>query len=223
MTTNSPLKLSEIPTLPVLLKTFPGVKAFFFDMDGTLFDTEKYHAEALIQIGIKHKIRPPHSPEALHQLMLGKADHFVYEIAKSWENFPAHWSVEDFVKEKNTLLLELLSQDQNKKYFSESMANLLKEIKQNSFTVALVTSSEKVVTMALLKQAGLDHFFSFILTRDDCPHHKPDPWPYKKAMELASSDQHETLIFEDSSVGLAAALASGAHVIEARWYQGFKI
>jgi HAD superfamily hydrolase (TIGR01509 family) len=84
--------------------------------------------------------------------------------------------------------------------------------------MALVTSSEKVVTDELLKISGLDHFFHLILTRDDCPKHKPDPWPYLKAVELSKLQQHQIIIFEDSTVGLEAAISSAHHVIKVEWY-----
>jgi len=218
MTLKTPLKLSSIPTLDTLLRTFPGVNTFLFDMDGTLFDTEKYHAHALIQIGIKYQINPPYPPQMVHDLMIGKADHLVFELIRSWDNFPKEWVLADFLNEKNNLLLDAFAKEKNTNYFSHSMNSLLQEIKNKQYFVGLVTSSEKVVTKALLKHTGLEGFFNLELTRDDCPQHKPDPWPYKKAMEMAHSDIHETLIFEDSVVGLTAATSSGAHVVKVIWY-----
>jgi HAD superfamily hydrolase (TIGR01509 family) len=74
----------------------------------------------------------------------------------------------------------------------------LDEAREANMFVALVTSSEKVVTKELLIITGLDTFFDLVLTRDDCPKHKPDPWPYVKAQEISGFEKYETLIFEDS-------------------------
>ena len=218
MITISVKPFKTIPDLPLLLAGFPGIRGIFFDMDGTLFNTEAYHTEALIKIGLEQKIRPPYAPEKVHELMMGKADYLVYEIVKSWEGFPTHWGAEEFNNEKNKNLLQILSKTNAAEYFPLDTLSLLKEIKDQKIFVGLVTSSEKVITQKLLSFAGIENFFDLVLTRDDCPEHKPKPWPYLKAIELSQFLPQETLIFEDSNVGLASATASGAHVIKVEWF-----
>jgi HAD superfamily hydrolase (TIGR01509 family) len=84
--------------------------------------------------------------------------------------------------------------------------------------IALITSSERKITEELLRLVGLNDFFNFVLTRDDSLKLKPDPWPYLKALELSGLSQDEVIIFEDSDVGLEAALQSGCHVAKVEWY-----
>lgn len=214
----TPIPFQKVPTLAELKAGFPSLKALFFDMDGTLFNTETVHAEAMFMIAKKYKIRPPHPPEAVHQLMMGKADHLVFEIIKDWEGVPKEWTAEDFISEKNQNLSELLKTTPSESYFSPHVHNLLKEARDGGLFIALVTSSEKVVTEELLRIAKLDTFFDFVLTRDDSPQVKPHPWPYHKAREVSGFEVFEILIFEDSHVGLEAATTSGAHVIKVEWY-----
>lgn len=215
---NSPIPFKKVPSLSELKNGFPSLKALFFDMDGTLFNTESVHADAMMMIAKKYKIRPPYSPEQVHGLMMGKADHLVFEIIKDWEGVPREWTAVDFINEKNANLIELLKVIPSEKYFAPEVLNLINEAKAAGLFVALVTSSEKVVTMELLKITKLDSFFHYVLTRDDTPHVKPDPWPYFKAKEVSGFETHEILIFEDSNVGLEAASSSGAHVIKVEWY-----
>ena len=80
------------------------------------------------------------------------------------------------------------------------MQTLLNDSRAAGMFVALVTSSEKVVTEELLKIAKLDSFFDLVLTRDDCPKHKPDPWPYIKAQEISGFDKDETCV-SDQNLG----------------------
>lgn len=169
-------------------------------------------------IGHQHNIRPPHDPQAVHDLMMGKADYLVFEIVKSWEGFPPEWTVKDFVDEKNKNLLNLLMKVNPDAFFPTETLEMLKTAKAAGLYLALVTSSEKVITEKLLKMAQVYEVFDLILTRDDCPKHKPDPWPYVKAMEISKLSPEECLIFEDSNVGLAAAQASKAHVIKVEWF-----
>jgi HAD superfamily hydrolase (TIGR01509 family) len=213
-----PMTMTKIPSLSELKTAYPGLKAIFFDMDGTLLDSEKYHTRAFLKIGHDHGITPPHSPEVIHSLLVGRADHLVFEVVKHWKGFPKEWTARDFVNEKNRNLLEILRNIPREKFLPAKIVELLKEGKSAGLKMALVTSSEKVVTEELLKMGDIRDYFSLVITRDDCPTHKPDPWPYKKALELTGLDKGEVVIFEDSDVGIAAGLGSGAHVIRADWH-----
>jgi HAD superfamily hydrolase (TIGR01509 family) len=213
-----PIPFSKVPTLKELISGFPTVSALFFDMDGTLFNTESIHADAMMMIAKKYQIRPPHPPEMVHELMMGKADHLVFEMIKNWEGVPTNWVAQNFIDEKNVNVIDLLRRTEVETYFSPSVSKLICEAKNAGFYLALVTSSEKAVTEELLRLTGHHDFFHFVLTRDDTPHVKPDPWPYLKAKEVSQKEIHEIVIFEDSHVGLEAATKSGAYVVKVEWY-----
>ncbi len=214
----SPIPFKKVPTLNDLKGIVPKVQALFFDMDGTLFNTEEVHAQGMLVMAKKYQIRPPYSPEEVHNLMMGKADHFVFDMIKEWPGVPEHWTAQDFINEKNANVIQILKNVDHKSYLAPEIMGLLAEAKNAGLYIALITSSEKVVTQELLKIASLDSFFDLVLTRDDCPKHKPDPWPYLKALEISGKDKNLTLIFEDSSVGIEAGLKSGVQVVKAEWY-----
>lgn len=210
--------LTVVPSLTGLKAGHPELKALFFDMDGTLLDTEKYHTQAFLKIGKDYGVVPPHSPEVIHGLLVGRADHLVFEVVKHWPGFPKEWTARDFVNEKNKNLLGILKSVPREKFLPEKVVALLHEAKKEMLTIALVTSSERVVTEELLRMGEIRDFFGLVITRDDCPAHKPDPWPYKKALELTKLSPHEVIIFEDSDVGISAAMGSGAHTMRADWH-----
>jgi beta-phosphoglucomutase len=215
---STPVPFKRVPTLNELKAGYPSLKALFFDMDGTIFNTESIHAEAMFLIARQHKIRPPMSPDAVHQLLMGKADHLVFDVIKDWEGFPKTWNAMDFINQKNANVIELLRNTDFKTYFVPEVSKLLNDARKDGMFIALVTSSEKVVTEELLKLTNMEKFFDYVLTRDDTPHVKPDPWPYLKALEVSGFEKFETMIFEDSNVGLEAATTSGSHVIKVEWF-----
>lgn len=218
-----PIPFTVIPTLSTLREGFPGIRGLLFDMDGTLFDTERFHTRAFMEMGKDHRITPPHPLPMVHEMLVGKADHLIYEVIKEWPGFPRHWSAQNFVETKTNKLLDLISSVSPDAYFPAELRSLLHEARQDGIYLAVVTSSEKVITEKLLDIAGITSLFQLVLTRDDCPHHKPDPWPYRKALEVAGLHPHEAIIFEDSQVGITAARASGAHVVKVEWHPEFDI
>ena len=51
-----------------------------------------------------------------------------------------------------------------------------------------------------------------VYTRDYGPS-KPDPWMYNQCMRVTGSNSTNTIIFEDSDVGVQGAKATGAKVV----------
>ena len=218
MTQPHPLSMKLIPDLTLLKAGFPGLKTLLFDMDGTLFDTEKYHTLALQCIGRDQKISPPLGPTELHALMMGKADHLLFDLIKDWPGFPKSWDVRAFVNEKNRYLLDILKKIDSSTYLAPAIKNLLDEAKVEGIQIGLVTSSEKIITQELITLTKLGDSFGYVLTRDDSVKVKPDPWPYLEAMKHFNALRETTIIFEDSLIGLEAGKGSGAQLIKAEWY-----
>ena len=57
---------------------------------------------------------------------------------------------------------------------------------------------------------GIEKDIDGLLSSDDVVNSKPAPDCFLKAMEMAGVTPSQTVIFEDSEIGLAAAEASGA-------------
>lgn len=215
---SSPIPYRKIPSLEEIKSRYPSVKGLFFDMDGTLFNTEPLHTKALLKIGEMYNIIAPYSSAEVHELLVGKADHLLFDIIKTWQGMPTSWETNDFVREKNLHVIELIKNTPLSDYLNKEMIALIEKAHQDGFFMALVTSSEKIVTEELLKTSGLGQYFHLVLTRDDCPKHKPDPWPYLKAIELSQLESHQIIIFEDSNVGIESATLSTTNVIKVEWY-----
>ena len=80
--------------------------------------------------------------------------------------------------------------------------------------LACVTTGSRRNATEVLTHFGCVCWFDLILTSEDVTKSKPDPEGYCKAMAHFGVTPQETMIFEDSGPGLAAALASGAAVFK---------
>jgi HAD superfamily hydrolase (TIGR01509 family) len=80
--------------------------------------------------------------------------------------------------------------------------------------LALVTSSRRDPAEARLVQAGLRPAFHAVITRDDVIAPKPHPEPYLLAASRLGVDPSRCLVFEDSEPGAEAAFAAGMTVVQ---------
>ena len=76
--------------------------------------------------------------------------------------------------------------------------------------VALVSTASRPSVVPVLERFGRMGCFDLILTQEDAPVKKPAPDCYLLAMARLGVGPDQTLIFEDSQDGIAAAKASGA-------------
>jgi HAD superfamily hydrolase (TIGR01509 family) len=212
---------NDFPTLSGLNDRHPALRGVLFDMDGTLFQTEEIHADVLRQMAVQWKIRPPFPPQEVEARLKGMADRQVLAMARSWEGFPVDMDEETFIAEKNRQLLELIPRTQLQQWCAPALVNFLKAAREQGLLLAVVTSSERVITDQLLEVSGLTTLFDLVITLQDVKFAKPHPWPYLQAMLQLGIGPRETVIFEDSAPGLAAAKESGAWVIEAQWWTNY--
>jgi beta-phosphoglucomutase len=202
------------PTLEELMNHLPQLKALAFDMDGTLFDTEKLHIKIFYKLALKYGITLPPDLRELAEKYKGWSDEQVY-AALAPQKAP---SAQDFILEKNTVLLKLIETSDPSEWTSPHLFSLLKEAQAQGIKLVLVTSSEKLITHALLKKSGYDQFFSFVVTLQDVTKAKPHPEPYLAAQKLLNCSTQELLVFEDSPTGLESARTSGLETFEVKWW-----
>ena len=78
------------------------------------------------------------------------------------------------------------------------------------YKTAVVTTASKENCEEILNQFELRDLFDLVLTQEDVTNAKPNPEGFLRAMEYFASTPEETIIFEDSEVGIEAARKSGA-------------
>ncbi len=85
--------------------------------------------------------------------------------------------------------------------------------------VAIASGAARAEVEAVLESAGLRRLFPVLVCSEDVTHGKPHPEGYERALRALCELHHtdfepaSVLVFEDSAVGLAAALAAGLRCI----------
>jgi HAD superfamily hydrolase (TIGR01509 family) len=90
-------------------------------------------------------------------------------------------------------------------------AGLLAELAAAGIPRALVTSSQRRITEAVLASTGLA--FGVTVCAEDVRRGKPDPEPYLRAAALLGEPPGGCAVLEDSPRGIAAAEAAGCPVL----------
>ena len=97
---------------------------------------------------------------------------------------------------------------------NRALFELLQNMRAAGHRLACVTTGSRRNATEVLTHFGCVCWFDLILTSEDVTKSKPDPEGYLKAMAHFGVTPAETMIFEDSGPGLAAAMASGAAVFK---------
>lgn len=181
------------------------IRAVFWDNDGVLVDTEKLYFQAtrelLLQAGVTL------TPALFKRISLDEG-RSAFDLAA--EKGVSGEVIDRLHEERNRRYTELLAGGVRiLEGVEETLGSLRGKVLQ-----AIVTSSRRSHFDAMHVGTGrLLSFFDFILTREDYKLSKPDPEPYRLAMERSGCSPEECIVVEDSERGLRAALAAGARCI----------
>ena len=181
---------------------------FIFDMDGTIFDTEKFYYQTWLEIAKKEGF------------IFGLEDKVRLSGKQSKESIA--YMVENFsMDEKEAIRIRKNLNELRDKKFNEldyslkkpGLLNLLSYLRENNKNIALASSSIKSRIDFLLDREGVRDYFDEIISSDDITKGKPDPQIFNLAMEKIGADKNKTYIIEDSLAGVKAAKKSGAKVV----------
>ncbi len=81
--------------------------------------------------------------------------------------------------------------------------------RETGMKMALVTNAPEENVLAVLRALDLEGIFDAVILADDVDAGKPDPVPYKAALEALDISNDEALAFEDSPSGIASSVAAG--------------
>jgi HAD superfamily hydrolase (TIGR01509 family) len=95
--------------------------------------------------------------------------------------------------------------------------SLFKKLKDSNIGIVLASNARYSFVKKVVSLLGVSEYVDHILSAQYLTP-KPDPEIYLTAMKLMGVSPSDTIIFEDSEVGKAAAYASGASVYEVESY-----
>jgi HAD superfamily hydrolase (TIGR01509 family) len=202
------------------------IRAFVFDLDGTLVETEEL--KALSYARAAAELRPDLNEgeviEAFKDLVglsrqevaVGLMRRFGLEDAarERMKEFGVDTPWQAYVQIRLRIYETLLA-DPNivlAHRYPHNIA-LLRDVRREGCLTALATQSHREQARRVLDILGLAEEFDVVVTRDDVEHGKPDPEMHLLAARELGTEPEECLAIEDSPAGVRAALAAGMEAI----------
>jgi beta-phosphoglucomutase len=185
--------------------SLPKVRAFLFDMDGVIADTNPYHRLAWESFNHRYGLE---TTDAMHQRMYGRRND---QIVRDF--FGAELTAEEVTARgaaKEALYREMIT-DRVESILVPGLREFLDRYRD--VPKALVTNAEPANVSFLLEQAQLRAYFGVVLNGSDVANPKPHPEIYLRAAELLHTEPAACVVFEDSHAGVEAGIAAGMPVV----------
>lgn len=187
------------------------IKLIIFDLDGVLVDARELHYEslnlALWDVGRQYVIsRDEHLLSYDGLPTSTKLDRLTKEKGLPESEHVRVWKLK---QEMTIALIDKFTRDEQK-------IDLLKKLKAAGYTIAVASNSVRDTVKMFLLRTGMIEHIDFYYSNQDVRHPKPHSEIHLRCMLRAGVNPIETVIVEDSNVGLIAATASGCHVCAVR-------
>lgn len=183
------------------------IKAILFDMDGVLIDSEYYYHFGTYKWMKRLGFKGDH--QELNKL-IGTTMATTYDML--YEMFDGKYTKEELVEINEKYFGEEDPLDCKKIMFA-NVKECLVSFRQMGLKLALCSASPMNTIMDNLRQMEIENLFDCIVSGDDFERSKPDPMIYHYAMDKLHVTSEECIVYEDSTIGIAAGKASKAFCI----------
>lgn len=189
-------------------------KAFFFDFDGVICDSERAHMISALKVLREHNV--DFSEDYYFEKLFGFDDRALFEHVFNLhgkEITPA--TLKQLLKDKNTEFMQIL---EDELLYFDGVVDLIKRIHERNIPIAVVSGALESEVLASLAKGKIDTYFKFVICADHVNSCKPDPEGYEIAFEEMLSyvnnlNKDDCWVLEDSPAGLSAATEAGLNTI----------
>ncbi|WP_328704527.1 bifunctional mannitol-1-phosphate dehydrogenase/phosphatase [Acinetobacter geminorum] len=178
------------------------VHGAIFDMDGTMFDTERLRFQTLQQAS-QELIGQEFSHEYLMQC-LGLSATTAEQLAQRL--YGVNVPYKEIRKKADEMELEYIRK--HGVPIKKGLVQVLERLRKSGLRMAVATSSRRAIAEEYLINANVYKFFDVITCGDEVEQGKPHPEIFLKAASQLHLDANQCLMFEDSENGLTSAHTS---------------
>jgi len=189
-------------------------KAFLFDFDGVICDSEKAHFLSTLK--------------TIQDKEMGLTEEYYFEKLFGFDDkalFDHVYQMHGKKLDKNTL--KKLMIEKNEEFmklvetqiiYFDGVVDLIKGLHQKNIPLAVVSGALSHEVEVCLKKGDLDKYFEFMICADNVKRSKPHPESYETAFSKMAEmvdnlELNECWVLEDSPTGIESAKSAGLPVI----------
>lgn len=189
-------------------------KAFLFDFDGVICDSEKAHMLAALKA-----IEPQNigfTEEYYFEKLFGFDDVGLFNHLYSVNHkTPTPELLKAFIEQKDQAFFNLIEKETT---IYSGAKDLVKRLKSKNIPVAIVSGAFTHEIKGCLEKSNIKNEFEFIVGADSVKHSKPDPESYElgytKMLQLIPDlEKSDIWVLEDSPTGIFSATGAELNVI----------
>lgn len=183
------------------------LKAVLFDMDGTVFDTER-----MLYWGWEQLVASGDMPKETLTLFFDLCGRNREEGKKLFrERFGADFPIEEMYAKRTLLINERLEREGMP--LKPYVPQIFRDLRSCGLRLALVTGTSRASVEAHMRRSGFGKYFEHIVSGDRVEHSKPAPDIFLLAAREMNLRAEECLVVEDSFNGVRAGYAAGMRVV----------
>ena len=181
------------------------MKAFIYDMDGVIIDSELIHMKAERMLLARYGVE---ADETMLMPYRGTSDRAMFEDIKN--KYSAHYDVRGIVAEKDALMRQLLHTEQLIPIDGAlALIEATNDLRTHGIRTAIASSSPYETIDYVAETLGIAGKFDAIVSGAELPMSKPDPTIYLQTAELLGVAPADCIVLEDAAAGAQAAVRAG--------------
>lgn len=181
--------------------------AIFWDMDGTLVDSEPLWQLATTEMGTRLGRTP--TPEVVGRTTGGS----FYSTLQILADHAGVTVTSEMAKEQRQLMFSRMEELMAAQLVTRpGVPELLADLQEHGIPMFLTTNTERQLVLSAIEAIG-PHFFTDLICGDDVAAYKPAPDMFLEAARRAGASPADCLVFEDSLPGMTGALNAGCKVL----------
>ncbi|TSB45053.1 HAD family hydrolase [Alkalicoccobacillus porphyridii] len=178
------------------------MKAFIFDMDGVIINSEPHHIE--VEIATAAKYGATITEEDLSKYM-GMVSTEMWGSVKTEHGLTGE--LEEILEHQITEKLRKLKESDLEPI--EGIRELMQKLSKANIPMAVASSSPRVYITAVLEKFGIVDQFASIISGEEVNEGKPAPDIYLETARVLGVEPTDCVVLEDSRNGVRSAKAAG--------------
>ncbi|NFA43836.1 UNVERIFIED_ORG: phosphatase [Clostridium botulinum] len=182
------------------------MRAFIFDMDGVIIDSEPIHRQVHGEIMNTLGINISKGELALYA---GATNEYIFTKLK--ERYGIKKSVSELMDYKSKLIINKVKKESLEPI--NGIRELLNALRKNNIKIAIGSSSPRSLIEAVIDKFNLHSAFDCIVSGEEVERSKPYPDVYIEVSKKLGINPEKCIVVEDSHNGVQAAKSAGMKCI----------